>query len=266
MYIEAKPELTGPARIGRDAPRVVVQRRHVGRVGDPPARPDGQHQRRELALAEGLGKQVVGLPRRQVGGQDGRVGCVEAGVQEGRAQQQQQRQRGHEEEQRPLHHAACQPCPGSALHAGPPRPAHGQAVEAWTQEGEHGRQQRQRRGDRQPNHDRPVEADRAQHHEVEQHQPDQPEQHGQPREEDRPPGGGDGRRYGLLDARRAIACGKLFAEAARHQQRVVDAQIHAATDDVALGHARQRRALSGGDHLEAGLQLRDAITVTHPHI
>ena len=49
------------ARVSGQAARVVVQRGHVLRVGDRAVRPDGQQERRELALAELVDEQVVRL-------------------------------------------------------------------------------------------------------------------------------------------------------------------------------------------------------------
>ena len=90
---------------------------------------------------------------------------------------------------------------------------------------QHGGQQGQRRRDRQADDDGAGDADRAQDHELEQDEAEQPEQHGQAAEEDRPAGGRDGRcGPPPATAFRAgpVASGQLLAEAARHQQRVVD--------------------------------------------
>ena len=73
-------------RVGGEAPRVVDERGEVGGGRGRPGRPDGQADRRELALAELASRAVEGGPRRDRGREDLEIRGVEPDVQERRAE------------------------------------------------------------------------------------------------------------------------------------------------------------------------------------
>src|SRR3972149_4171298 len=148
------------------------------RRGPRPRRAHGQDERRELALAELAGEDVVGLARGHVGRQDRRVGGVEAHVQERRAEQEQEGQRGHEDAPGVVHDPVRQAFPvtatgsGRVFRSGPPPSAHAQRLEPRPHEREARRQQGQRGEHGEADDDGPGDAQRAQDHELEEDQAD----------------------------------------------------------------------------------------------
>jgi hypothetical protein len=123
-----------------DPPRVVVQRGEVGGARRPVVRPDGDGDRREFTLPEGVAKPIEGSTRGHVRGEDARVGRVEPDVEEGRAEQQQERQRRDQDGDRPAHHPPREPRPGSVGFGSRLDLPDGIAIEMTTE-------QRQQRGE-----------------------------------------------------------------------------------------------------------------------
>ena len=240
----------GDARVRLEASRVVVERREVLRAGRIAGRPDRQHERGELALAEVGRETVEGRARRHARGQDRGVRGVEADVQERRAEHQQEQQRRHQHRDRMAHDPAGEPCPRAVDAVRRPHGPDRVAVDAVADDREDRGQQGQRGEDREPDHDRPGDPDGAQDHEFEEDQPEEAQQHGQAAEEHGPAGGGDGDPHRLGDAvGTGRPAGQLLAEAAREQQRVVHPQAE----------AQQRREVEHEDaHRDDGPDQEDA--------
>ncbi len=204
-------------RVGREAARVVVQRGEVRRLGRGTGRPDREHDRGELALAEVRLEAVEGGPGRDLGRQDRGVGRVEPHVEERRAEDEEQREGRDEDGDRVAHHPSSEPRPralgvGMRVHL-PDR----ESVDPVAEDRQDRGQQRQRRQARQPDDDGAGDADRAQDHELEEDQAEQAQQDGQPAEEHRPTRRGDRDADGVGHA---VGAGRserqLLAEPARH--------------------------------------------------
>ena len=222
------------ARVRREASRPVVEGRQVGRISRRAVGPDGDHDRRELALAELGLEPVEGRARGDGRRQDRRVRGVEPDVQERRAEHEQEEQGRDEHGDRVAHDPPREAGPGTVRPARPVgsagrrRPAQREAIDARSEDRQDRRQERQRRSDGKPDHDRAGDPDRAQDHELEEDQPQQPEEHGQPAEEDRPAGRGNRHPDRLRHPVRSLRPEReLLAEPARQQQRVVDAEAQA---------------------------------------
>ncbi len=147
-------------------------------------------------------------------------------MEERRAEQEQDRQRRQQHRDRAAHDPAGEARPGTVRIVDGHDPPDCQRIDPGADDREDRRQQRHRRDHGEEDDDRAGDADGPQDHELEQDEPDQTQQHGQAGEEHRPPGRRDGRHDGVRDpvglVRRPGR--ELLAEAARHQQRVVDTE------------------------------------------
>ncbi len=134
-----------------------------------------------------------------------------------------------------------------------------QALQVRSDQRQAGRQERHRGQGRHADDDGAGDADRTQDHELEQKQARQAEQDGQAAEEDRSAGGRDRRHDGRLDglaidravrAPAAAQAKQLFAEAAGHEQRVVDPQAEPEqrrqVEDEDAHRRHRRQAEDGG--------------------
>ena len=248
-----------------EPPRVVVQPGDVAGIRRGPAGTHGDDDRREGALSELPGEDVVGLTRRHGRRQDRRVGGVEPDMEERDAQQEQDTERREQDPQGLAHHPPREPRPGAGGAGLDGDPSNGEGVDPGADDGEDRRQQRERRCHRKPHHDGTGDPDRAQDHELEQDEAEQPEQDGEPGEEHGTPGRRHGHPDRLGHAIRSGAPRKLLAEPAGHQQRVVHAQTQAQERrqvEHEDAHRRERGddedAGQGDEHGSAAHSERDA--------
>ena len=213
------------ALIRRDPSRVVVELGEVGGARRRAIRPDRERERRELAFAELAAQEIERGPGRDIGRQDRRVRGVEADVEERGAEQEQQRERRDQHGDRAAHHRAGEGRPAPVRGRPDRHPTDRELVDPGADDRQQGGHEGQRRRDRKTHDDRAGDPDRAQDHELEQDEPEQAEQHRQAGEEHRPPRRRDRRPDRIRDVLLpAAARGQLLAEAARHEQRVVDAE------------------------------------------
>ena len=187
-------------RVGRESARVVEEDGHVVGRGRRAVRPDGQHDRRELALAEGGGQAIERGPGRNRLGEDRRVGGVEADMQERQAEQDEDREGRDEDGDRLPHDPPGEARPGAVRIVSRRDRADRERVDPRADDREEGREEGEGGRGGEQHDDRAGDPDGAQDHELEEDQPGEPQQHGQTREEDGSPGGRDGRRDRRGDA------------------------------------------------------------------